>query len=89
MVSVWSGEARWILKQFPGPGAPDLDFEFGEPDGVPVVGDWNGNGVDSVGRFKDGNWTLRDQPGSGSPDYSFTYGAPGSIPVVWGRIAGG
>jgi hypothetical protein len=51
------------------------------------VGDWNGNGVDSIGRFASGTWSLKNSLESGPPDYSFSFGSTGAIPVVWGRIS--
>jgi len=96
VVGDWNGDGidgigvvrgtRWMLRQTPSSGAPDLDFEFGEAGGIPVVGDWNGNGVDTVGRFRSGTWELRDHLVTGMPDLTFAYGDPNGIPVVWGRI---
>jgi hypothetical protein len=79
--------SRWMLKQFPGGGGPDLEFDFGDPAATPVVGDWNGNGVDSIGRFASGTWSLKNGVEAGPPDYTFSFGSTGAIPVVWGRIS--
>src|SRR5262249_11979476 len=38
----------------------DRTFTFGDPDHVPVVGDWSGAGRLGVGIFKAGQWVLAD-----------------------------
>ena len=51
---------------------------------VAVAGDWNGDGVASVGVYNNGKWTL-DYDGDGrftSADKEFVFGEPGDIPVV-------
>ncbi|WP_425400228.1 SdrD B-like domain-containing protein [Aeoliella sp.] len=40
---------------------------FGHPRGIPVVGDWDGDGIDEVGVFIDGKWYL-DLNGNGRWD---------------------
>lgn len=47
-----------------------------------VVGDWNGDGVDTIGNFENGQWGLRNTNSAGGPDVSVRYGAPGYRPVV-------
>jgi hypothetical protein len=51
-----------------GLGAADYSFMFGNPGDRPVVGDFDGNGVDSVGVYRGGSWYLRNANSSGSPD---------------------
>jgi hypothetical protein len=41
--------------------------QFGLSDGVPVVGDWNGDGIDEIGIYHDGHWFL-DLNGNGRWD---------------------
>jgi hypothetical protein len=67
--------------------ATTLSGSFGVPGDIPVVGDWNGNGITKVGVFRpsEGRWYLDV---SGKPQYSaattqeWQFGAPGDIPVV-------
>lgn len=47
-----------------------------------VVGDWDGNGTDTVGTYHDGGWSLRDTNTAGAPTLSFNYGYRGATPVV-------
>lgn len=63
-----------------------VDHVFGIGDGsiVPVAGDWNGNGIRSIGTFKDGSWQL-DLNGDGKFDHrdqKIRFGQAGDIPVV-------
>ena len=78
VVGDWNGDgidgigvvrgSKWMLRQTPSSGSPDLEFDFGDAAGIPVVGDWNGNGVDTVGRYRSGTWDLKDQFLPGTPD---------------------
>jgi hypothetical protein len=36
-------------------------FNRGEGDDVPLVGDWDGDGFDTVGLYRNGAWLLTDQ----------------------------
>lgn len=62
----------------------DHVFAFGKKGEVPLAGDWNGDGVSSVGSFVDGKWTL-DADGDGrltASDIERQYGQAGDLPVV-------
>lgn len=57
---------------------------FGLPDGIPVVGDFNGDGLTDVGVFADGEWFI-DLNGNGvwdEGDLWVKLGSPGDMPVV-------
>ena len=63
-----------------------IDHVFGLDDHerVAVAGDWNGNGIRSIGTFENGQWKL-DVNGDGEFDYADTYatfGRTGDIPIV-------
>lgn len=63
-----------------------IDHVFGVEDGriTPVTGDWNGNGIRSIGKFEDGFWTV-DRNGDGrfdGRDEDFVFGREGDIPLV-------
>ncbi len=72
----------WHLRQIEGPGEPDLVLEFGRAGDIPIVGDWTGNGVHTVGVVRGNRWLLRRSNSPGSADIDFTFGEPGDIPVV-------
>ncbi len=62
----------------------DHVFQFGHKGDIPVVGDWTGSGVKTIGIFRDGTWLLdRDGDGRiGPQDITAHFGQPGDIPVV-------
>jgi SpoIID/LytB domain protein len=53
---------------------------FGDPGDVPLVGDWNGDGVETVGVFRGGVFLLSNGNG-GKADIEFVFGGPGDQPV--------
>jgi hypothetical protein len=68
----------------------DRCYTFGMAGDIPVVGDWNGNGISKIGVFRNGMWYL-DYNGDGQwggcgttadPDRCYTFGMAGDIPVV-------
>ena len=72
----------WLIRQVEGPGEPDLVLEYGRPGDIPVVGDWNGNGVHTVGVVRGNRWLLKNSNKPGAADHDFNFGAVGDIPVV-------
>jgi len=73
-VGIFRHDHYWILDvngngNFDGVGpGQDRSFLFGkDPDDIPVVGDWNGNGKTKVGVLRKGHWIL-DVDGSGRED---------------------
>ena len=62
----------------------DHVFGLGDSQLIPVAGDWNGNGIRSIGTFKDGVWQL-DLNGDGKFDHrdaKVRFGQAGDIPIV-------
>jgi hypothetical protein len=78
--------AVWYLHNANGVGAPDGGpFAYGVAGWVPVVGDWDGDGVDTIGMFDPatGTWYLRNSNDAGAPDAGqFAYGLGNWLPVV-------
>ncbi|MBI4832657.1 MAG: matrixin family metalloprotease [Candidatus Lindowbacteria bacterium] len=67
--------------------ATDASFFYGVSGDVPVVGDWNRDGADDAGIYRDGTWIL-DSDGSRAleeTDTTFTYGEDGdkALPGKW------
>ncbi|MHC4217262.1 MAG: hypothetical protein ACYSU7_02290, partial [Planctomycetota bacterium] len=61
----------------------DVSFDFGSPNDLPAAGDWDGDGIDDAGVFRNGNWYLdlngnRQWDGS---DVSFRFGKSSDLPV--------
>ncbi len=62
----------------------DHVFVYGTSGDLPVAGDWNGDGIDSVGVFRNGIWRL-DVDGNGrwtQADEVARFGQPGDVPIV-------
>ena len=57
-------------------------YGLGTGDG-PLAGDWNGDGVDTIGIYRGNLWYLRNSNTTGMADLYFQYGAPGDIFLVW------
>ena len=45
----YGGKLTWLLRNSNSGGPPDIVIEFGTAGDQPVVGDWNGDGADSIG----------------------------------------
>jgi serine-aspartate repeat-containing protein C/D/E len=62
----------------------DHVFHYGIAGDVPLTGDWNGDGIDTIGIFRRGHWVL-DTDGDGqfsSSDAVFDLGTEQDLPVV-------
>jgi protocatechuate 3,4-dioxygenase beta subunit len=62
----------------------DHVFQFGGASDVPIAGDWNGDGIRSVGVFRNGKWHF-DMDGDGrwsEGDQVARFGQEGDLPVV-------
>ncbi|MFG1613256.1 GH25 family lysozyme [Nonomuraea wenchangensis] len=57
---------------------------YGNSPMVPIRGDWNGDGKDTVSAFDPTTATffISDTPESGQASYTFRYGDPGAVPFV-------
>lgn len=83
------GEARWLLRNTPTPGGPEIEVKYGGYGELPVSGDWDGNGTDTVGVYlpaaspgADGTWYLRNSNSYGDPNMLFLYGGYGDLPAA-------
>ena len=48
----------------------------------PVAGDWDGNGTDTVGIYRNGWFYLRNSNTNGIADLIFALGVQGDEPIV-------
>jgi hypothetical protein len=75
-----------------GLGAAEYGFLFGNPGDQPVVGDWDGDGVDEIGLYREssGFFYYRTTLTTGIADDEFYFGNPGDRFVAgnWGIIDG-
>ena len=67
-----------------GLGAADYSFLFGNPGDKPFVGDFNGDGVDTVGLHRESTGLVyfRNSNATGVADSQFIYGDPGDMLVA-------
>lgn len=74
-------------------GPADLAFRIGgspggvligSPGDLPIAGDWNGDGVDNVGVYRQstGVFYLRNSNTNGFSDFILVFGSPGDLPIV-------
>ena len=62
----------------------DHVFRYGRMEDLPIAGDWDGDGIDSVGVFCEGRWVL-DHNGDGRDhdrELTAIYGQAGDLPIV-------
>jgi len=59
----------------------DHVFRLGGAKDIAVAGDFNGDGIATIGTFRDGKWNL-DSTGNGKPDTTLEFGAKGDLPLV-------
>jgi hypothetical protein len=75
-----------------GLGAADYSFLFGNPGDKPVVGDWDGDGIDEVGLHREstGFFYWRNTLDTGVADGEIFFGDPGDRFVAgdWGIVNG-
>jgi len=75
-----------------GLGAADYSFLFGNPGDKPVVGDWDGDGIDEIGLHREstGFFYYRNTLTTGIADGQFFFGDPGDRFVAgdWGVVDG-
>jgi hypothetical protein len=72
---------RWTLSSGFTTGAPRSSFGFGSGTGVPLMGDFDGDGATTSATFDNGVWTI--QPSSSSPaTVTVDFGTPGDQPIV-------
>jgi lysophospholipase L1-like esterase len=71
----------WHLSRYP---TNSQSFYFGNPGDVPFVGDWNCDGTETPGLYRqsDGFAYLRNANTQGIADIRFFFGNPGDIPLA-------
>jgi hypothetical protein len=84
------GRLQWLLRNSNTPGAAQISVTYGRfgPD-FPIVGDWNGDGTDTVGvvRATSGGrlqWLLSNSFAGGAADVTVVYGLAASDLAVTG-----
>ncbi|HEY7833867.1 MAG TPA: hypothetical protein VIG30_09880 [Ktedonobacterales bacterium] len=78
-------DSTFFLRNSLTTGPSDESVVFGNSSYYPVAGDWNGDGIDTVGVYNSSTaaFSLKDTNTTGAPVvYHFTFGKPGDIPIV-------
>jgi lysyl endopeptidase len=52
----------------------------GNPGNFPLAGDWNSDGIDTIGLFYNGIFYLRNANTTGSADLTIAFGLPTDLP---------
>jgi hypothetical protein len=75
---------QFLLRNYNTTGPASMGFYFGDPSDIPIRGDWNGDGVDTIGVFRPSTaqFLLRNSNSTGTPDIVFHFGAAGDLPIV-------
>jgi glucose/arabinose dehydrogenase len=71
----------WALRDGEG---NTFTFYYGNPGDVPFAGDWDCDGVDTPGLYRqsDGFVYLRNSNSQGNADITFFFGNPGDVPIA-------
>jgi hypothetical protein len=81
--STATGVLTWLLRNSNSAGGPDIPaFAYGAVGNTPVTGDWNADGITTVGVYDpvSAGWKLRNSNAAGAPDLvPFAYGSPAGL----------
>jgi parallel beta-helix repeat protein len=82
-----SGLTMFFLDLDNSGGSADMSVAFGEPDDLPVIGDWDGDGDDNIGLYRPGSTTGVfyldiDNDGGIADIVTPEYGDLGDIPIA-------
>jgi len=70
------------LKNSNATGFADIQINYGLGGDYPITGDWNGDGIDTIGIYRNGYFYLRNSNTIGFADIVFSFGMPGDQPVA-------
>jgi hypothetical protein len=80
--------STWILSNSSDGRGANITLGFAEPGDIPVAGDWNGDGTDTPGLFRERAagvpplWILSNRTTGDGPLISFAWGAAGDRPLA-------
>jgi hypothetical protein len=63
-------------------GFADISMVYGVNGDTSFAGDWNADGIDSLGIYRNGVFYLRNSNTTGPADIVFAFGSPGDQPVA-------
>jgi VCBS repeat-containing protein len=76
--------AQGLWHLFDDAGGLETSFFFGNPGDYPIFGDWDGDGVETPGMYRqsDGFVYLRNSNTQGAGEIRFFFGNPGDVPIA-------
>ena len=63
-------------------GFSDASFVYGNPGDKPVAGDWNADGIDTIGIYRVDRFFLTNSNTTGFADIVFVLGNDGDFPIA-------
>ena len=73
----------WYLRATTLPGRVAVSsFQYGRAGDIPVMGDWNGDGIKTIGVVRGRTWYIRNSNSAGGSSRVFSFGRPGDVPVA-------
>ncbi|MCA9893868.1 MAG: S8 family serine peptidase [Anaerolineae bacterium] len=73
---------KWYQRYTNTRGFADNIFRYGTPDDLAIAGDWNGDGIDTIGIYRNGVFYLKNSNSTGYADIRFSFGTTSDIPVA-------
>ena len=71
-----------FLKNTNRSGFANIALNYGLAGDYPVVGDWDGNGTDTIGVYRNGRFLLRNSNTVGFAEINFLFGQAGDQPIA-------
>jgi predicted outer membrane repeat protein len=63
-------------------GFADIALNYGMGGDYPITGDWDGDGTDTIGVYRDGTFYLRNSNTNGFAEIVFSFGQAGDQPIA-------
>jgi len=76
------GNGALYLRNLNVTGFADVAINYGLGGDYPVVGDWDGNGTDTIGIYRNGTFYLRNFNSLGFANITVAFGSPGDQPIA-------
>jgi len=76
------GNGALYLRNLNVTGFADVAINYGLGKDYPVVGDWDGDGIDTIGVYRNGIFYLRNSNTLGFADLTIAFGSPGDQPIA-------
>jgi lysyl endopeptidase len=71
-----------FLKNTNSTGFANIALNYGLPGDKPIMGDWNNDGMDTIGIYRNGTFYLRNSNSIGFADLVFALGINGDLPIA-------